>query len=38
MEKTFPILIAEEDLVSRKTLEKVLTRDGYEVVTAVNGK
>jgi len=38
MENSFPILVAEDDLVSRKTLEKILKRAGYDVVTAANGK
>jgi phosphoserine phosphatase RsbU/P len=32
------ILIAEDDLVSRKLLEKVLKNDGHEVISAVDGK
>jgi len=34
----FPILIAEDNPVSRKLLEKTLTKAGYEVVSAKNGR
>jgi diguanylate cyclase (GGDEF)-like protein len=37
MEKKFPILIIEDDIVSRKLLEKKLTKEGYAVVTVENG-
>lgn len=33
----YPILVAEDDLVTRKLLEKILTKAGYEVVSAENG-
>jgi two-component system cell cycle response regulator len=32
------ILIADDDLVSRRLMERVLERSGYEVVTAANGR
>lgn len=32
------ILIAEDDIVSRRLLENVLTRLGYEVISAENGR
>ena len=35
---SFPVLIAEDDPVSRKLLEKVLVRAGYEVVSVENGR
>lgn len=38
MDNSFPILVAEDDLVSRKTLEKILKQAGYDVVTSGNGK
>jgi len=34
----FPILIAEDNPVSRKLLEKTLTKAGYEVVSAKDGR
>jgi len=34
----FPILIAEDNAVSRKLLEKVLIKAGHEVVSAENGR
>jgi two-component system cell cycle response regulator len=34
----FPILIAEDNLVSRKRLELLLRKEGYEVASAENGK
>jgi two-component system cell cycle response regulator len=34
----FPILIAEDDPVSRRMLGKVLNKSGYEVVAVENGK
>lgn len=34
----FPILLAEDDPVSRKLLEKTLQKAGYEVVSAENGR
>lgn len=38
LKQHFPILIAEDDPVSRKVLEKTLTKAGYEVVSVENGK
>ncbi len=38
MTDPFPILIAEDDPVSRKLLEKSLTNGGYRVVCAENGR
>ena len=38
MEHSFPILIAEDSLVSRKLLEKTLVRAGYRVTSVENGK
>ena len=35
---SFPILIAEDDAVSRKLLEKSLTKAGHHVVAAANGR
>jgi two-component system, cell cycle response regulator len=32
------ILVADDDAVSRRMMEKMLERSGYEVVTAVNGR
>ena len=37
MKTLFPILIAEDNAVSRKLLERVLQQAGYEVVSAKNG-
>ena len=37
MTNSFPILIVEDDPVSRRLLEATLTKAGYEVVTAENG-
>jgi len=34
---SFPVLIVEDDPVSRRLLEATLTKAGYEVVTAENG-
>ena len=34
----FPILIAEDNAVSRKLLEKILIKGGHEVVSAENGR
>ncbi len=36
--ETFPILIAEDNPVSRRLLEKSLTKSGHKVVTAENGR
>jgi two-component system cell cycle response regulator len=38
LEHSFPILIAEDSLVSRKLLEKTLVRAGYRVTSVENGK
>ena len=38
MRPSFPVLIAEDDPVSRKLLEKTLSKEGYDVVTAENGR
>ena len=38
MNNSFPILIAEDDLVSRKLLEKALIKAGYLVVSVKNGR
>ena len=34
----FPILIVEDDIISRKILKKILIAQGHEVVVAENGK
>src|SRR5580658_7757430 len=36
--KTVKILIADDDRISRRLLEKTLEREGYEVVAAGNGR
>ena len=38
LKQSFPILVAEDDPVSRKILEKTLTKAEYEVVSVENGK
>jgi len=38
MENLFPILIAEDDPVSRMLLEKTLVKAGYDVATVTNGR
>ena len=38
MSNNFPILIAEDDPVSRKILEKVLVKAGNKVVSVENGQ
>ena len=38
MENMFPILIAEDNPVSRMLLEKTLIKAGYEVATVTNGR
>jgi len=38
LENLFPILIAEDDPVSRMLLEKTLVKAGYEVTTVTNGR
>ena len=37
MKLSFPVLIAEDHPVSRRLLEAILIKEGYEVVTAENG-
>jgi len=37
MEKTMKILVAEDDPISRKILQKILTKDGNEVTVAEDG-
>ena len=37
LKNDFPILIAEDDAVSRRLMEMTLRQAGYEVVSAVNG-
>ena len=38
MSNRFPILLTEDDLVSRKMLEKSLLSEGYEVTSVENGR
>ena len=38
MEEKFPILIADDNLVARKLLEKALAKEGHEIVSVDNGK
>lgn len=38
MNSNFPILVAEDNPVSRKLLEKTLSKAGYEVVSAKDGR
>ncbi len=38
MEEKFPILIADDNLVARKLLEKTLAKEGHEIVSVENGK
>ena len=38
MEGKFPILIADDNLVARKLLEKILKKEGHEIVSVENGK
>ena len=38
LEKMFPILIVEDDLVTRMLLEKTLGKAGYEVDSVINGR
>jgi diguanylate cyclase (GGDEF)-like protein len=35
---TFPILVAEDDLTTRKLLEKILAKNGFEVTAVNNGR
>ena len=34
----FPILVAEDDPIARKILEKTLIKEGHEVVSVENGR
>lgn len=38
MNNDFPILVAEDNAASRRLLEKILAKAGYEVVTTENGR
>ncbi|MDB9823011.1 diguanylate cyclase [Deltaproteobacteria bacterium] len=38
MYKSFPILLVEENTASRQILEKILRKEGYEVVSTENGR
>ena len=38
MQGKFPILIADDNLVARKLLEKALAKEGHEIVSVDNGK
>ena len=38
LDPRFPILIADDDPVTRKLLEKTLTKEGHQVVCVKNGK
>ena len=38
MKGKFPILIADDNLVARKLLEKTLAKEGHEIVSVDNGK
>ena len=38
MNNHFPILLAEDNPVSRKVLKKYLQKAGYEVVSVENGR
>jgi diguanylate cyclase (GGDEF)-like protein len=38
MDKKFPILVVDDDVVSRTVVEKHLTKAGFSVATASNGK
>jgi two-component system cell cycle response regulator len=38
VENKFPILIADDNLVARKLLEKTLAKEGHEIVSVENGK
>ncbi|MGO4210626.1 PleD family two-component system response regulator, partial [Terriglobus sp. YAF25] len=35
---TLRILVADDDAVSRRLMEKILTRSGYEVMTVADGR
>lgn len=37
MQKNFPVLVVDDDIVSRTVMEKYLSKAGFEVVTATNG-
>ena len=34
----YPILLAEDDLISRRLFEKILTKEGFTVTTVANGR
>jgi len=38
MNASYPILIAEDNPISRKMLEKNLVKEGFEVTSVANGK
>ena len=38
MDKNFPILVVDDDIVSRTVVQKYLTKAGFEVLCANNGK
>ena len=38
MNASYPILLAEDNAISRKMLEKILTKEGFEVTSVENGK
>ncbi len=38
MDKNFPILVVDDDIVSRTVMKKHLNKAGFEVITAGNGK
>ena len=38
MEASYPILVVDDDIVSRKLVERYLTKAGFEVCTAGNGR
>ena len=38
MKTSYSILLAEDDPISRKMLEKILVKEGFEVTLAENGK
>ena len=35
---TFPILLAEDDIISRRLFEKILAREGFAVTSVANGR
>lgn len=38
MQKTQKILIAEDEAINKKLIEKILSKSGYEILTAKDGK